>query len=271
MHVIAVIAAKGGVGKTTVTANLCTTLAEAGHQVLTIDMDPQNALRFHLSNDIQACESGLASAIAGERTWTEVIQPARAGALLLPFGTVDDQHQIELEQYLAASPAWLGDTLASFGLPSQTIVLIDTPPGPSVYLQQALRVVNFNVVAMLPDAGSFATLPITDRMIEKYCTPRADFFGTGYLVNQVDPGKRLNRDILDALRTDLGAQMLGVVHQDQAVSEALASALTVRSYAPYSQAAQDFSECAQALLQRLSVPAPTDVQVTASGPATPID
>ncbi|MES2533707.1 MAG: cellulose biosynthesis protein BcsQ [Pseudomonadota bacterium] len=259
MHVIAVIAAKGGVGKTTVTANLCTTLAEAGHQVLAIDMDPQNALRFHLSNDIQACEFGLASALSGQRTWTEVIQPGRAGALLLPFGTLDDQDQIELEQYLAATPSWLGNTLAGFGLPAETIVLIDTPPGPSVYLQQALRVTNFNVVAMLPDAGSFATLPITDRMIEKYCAPRENFRGSAYLVNQVDPGKRLNRDILDALRADLGSQLLGVVHQDQAVSEALASALTVGSYAPYSQAAQDFSECAKALMQRLSVPASANV------------
>lgn len=257
MHVIAVIAAKGGVGKTTVTANLCTTLAEAGHQVLAIDMDPQNALRFHLSDDIQACESGLASALTGERSWTDVIQPGRAGTLLLPFGTLDDQHQIELEQYLAASPSWLGDTLTSFGLPAETLVLIDTPPGPSVYLQQTLRVTNFNVVAMLPDAGSFATLPITHRMIEKYCTLRENFLGTSYLVNQVDPGKRLNRDVLEALRADLGPQMLGVVHQDQAVSEALASALNVRSYAPFSQAAQDFSECARVLLERLSLPTPT--------------
>lgn len=257
MQVIAIIAAKGGVGKTTATANLCTTLAEAGHQVLAIDMDPQNALRFHLSNDLQACEFGLASAMAGERSWTQAIQPGRAGTLLLPFGTLDDQHQVELEQHLAASPSWLRDTLAGFGLPDDALVLIDTPPGPSVYLQQTLRASHLNVVTLLADAGSFATLPIIERMIEKYCVPRPDFKGTSYLVNQVDPGKRLNRDILETMRADFGAQLLGIVHQDQAVSEALASASTVRAYAPFSQAAEDFSECAQALLHRLAVPATT--------------
>jgi cellulose biosynthesis protein BcsQ len=49
MQVVSVIAAKGGVGKTTVTANLCIALAASGRQVLAIDLDPQNALRFHLA------------------------------------------------------------------------------------------------------------------------------------------------------------------------------------------------------------------------------
>ena len=65
MPVVAVIGAKGGVGKTTLAANLSTSLAEAGHPVLAIDLDPQNALRFHLALDRTACEFGLAGALAG--------------------------------------------------------------------------------------------------------------------------------------------------------------------------------------------------------------
>ncbi|MDP9900451.1 cellulose biosynthesis protein BcsQ [Variovorax ginsengisoli] len=257
MRIVAVIAAKGGVGKTTVTANLCTTLAEAGHQVLAIDLDPQNALRFHLCADVQACETGLAQAISGEHAWMKVIQPARSGVLLLPFGAIDDERQFEIEQYLASYPNWLGQLLASFGMPEETLVLIDTPPGPSVYLQQTLRVAHFDVVTVLPDAGSFATMPIIDRVIAKYGTQRSDFLGSGYLVNQIDPGKRLSRDVLERLRQDLGSRLLGAIHQDQAVSEALASALTVRSYAPHSQAAQDISECADRLVERLAIAEPS--------------
>lgn len=250
--VVAVVAAKGGVGKTTVAANLCTLLAESGRKVLAIDLDPQNALRFHLVVDRHAGEVGLAQALMEHRPWSHVMQPGRNGVVVLPFGSIDDEDQIGIERLLAEQPQWLGQTIAEFRLPPDTIVVLDTPPGPSVYLQQALRVSNLNVVTMLPDAGSFATLSITDRMIDKYCRIRSDFIDTTYLVNQVDTSKRLSRDVLQTLRANLEAQMLGVVHMDQAVCEALASAAPIRSYAPFSQAAQDFSVCAAQLLRRLA-------------------
>ncbi|MDM0020205.1 cellulose biosynthesis protein BcsQ [Variovorax saccharolyticus] len=256
MPVIAVIGAKGGVGKTTVAANLGTTLAESGHAVLAVDLDPQNALRFHLALDREACETGLAGVLAGRANWTQAMQPGRRGVVLLPFGAIDDEHQIDLERHLADHPGWLAETLARFQLPPDTLVLLDTPPGPSVYLQQALRVAQLCVVTVLPDAGSFATLPLVDRMIDKYCRGRADFVADLYLVNQVDAGKRLNRDVLQALRHELGDRLLGVVHQDQAVCEALASAVDVRRYAPFSEAAEDFAQCARQILRRLAPPAP---------------
>lgn len=46
MHVISVINYKGGVGKTTVTANLAAELAVRGYDVLLLDMDPQCSLTF---------------------------------------------------------------------------------------------------------------------------------------------------------------------------------------------------------------------------------
>ncbi|MDM0035417.1 cellulose biosynthesis protein BcsQ [Variovorax sp. J22P271] len=255
MPVVAVIGAKGGVGKTTVAANLGTSLAEAGHPVLAIDLDPQNALRFHLALDRTACECGLAGALAGRASWAQAMQPGRGGVVLLPFGAIDDEHQIDLERQLADHPGWLAETLARFRLPPETLVLLDTPPGPSVYLQQALRVAQLGVVTVLPDAGSFATLPLVDRMVDKYCRGRPDFIASVCIVNQVDAGKRLNRDVLQALRQELGDRLLGVVHQDQAVCEALASATDVRRYAPFSQAADDFVQCARQLLRRLAPPA----------------
>ena len=252
MPVIAVIGAKGGVGKTTVAANLSATLAQAGHPVLAVDLDPQNALRFHLATDREACELGLAAAAAGQAGWSEVLHPGRHGVVLLPFGSVDDEDQVALERHLAEHPGWLGEVLGRFLLPSGTLVLLDTPPGPSVYLQQALRIASINVVTVLPDAGSFATLPLIERMVGKYCRGRADFIANLCLVNQVDVSHRLNRDVLAALRVEWADDLLGVVHEDQAVCEALASASDVRGYEPLCQAADDFTRCAQRLLERLA-------------------
>ncbi|MBB1600213.1 cellulose biosynthesis protein BcsQ [Variovorax sp. UMC13] len=253
MQVVSVIAAKGGVGKTTVTANLCIALATGGRPVLAVDLDPQNALRFHLAADPGAGDTaGLVDAERGVCGWAQAMQRGHQGVVLLPFGEVDDEAQVALEGRLAAQPHWLADTLAAFRLPADAIVVLDTPPGPSVYLQQALRVSQLNVVTLLPDAGSFATLPIVERMVDKYCRPRADFIASTYVINQADASRRLSRDVLQTLRDELGPRLLGVVQQDQAVSEALASATTVRHYAPYSQAVDDFAHCTAQLLERFA-------------------
>ena len=46
MKIISIINYKGGVGKTTVTANLAAELAFRGRSVLAIDLDPQASLTF---------------------------------------------------------------------------------------------------------------------------------------------------------------------------------------------------------------------------------
>ncbi len=46
MEIVSIINYKGGVGKTTITANLAAELAWRGYEVLLIDMDPQASLTF---------------------------------------------------------------------------------------------------------------------------------------------------------------------------------------------------------------------------------
>jgi chromosome partitioning protein len=50
-RIIALMNQKGGVGKTTTTVNLGAALAQAGHRVLFIDLDPQAHLTLHLGVD----------------------------------------------------------------------------------------------------------------------------------------------------------------------------------------------------------------------------
>lgn len=47
MPVISVCSPKGGVGKTTIVANLAYSFARSGTKVVVVDFDPQNALRLY--------------------------------------------------------------------------------------------------------------------------------------------------------------------------------------------------------------------------------
>ena len=77
MRVIAIVNQKGGCGKTTTTVNLAGALAEEGHRVLVVDMDPQAHATLALGLEPDDLESNLYEVLiepAGVRTgiWEQV-------------------------------------------------------------------------------------------------------------------------------------------------------------------------------------------------------
>ena len=144
------------------------------------------------------------------------------------------------ENSIKAHPDWLLTHLNSLGLDATDVVLIDTPPGPSIYLQQVLKVANIGLVILKPDAASYSTVPSIESLIAFYTKGRKDFLGYCYLLNQMDASKQLCRDVFGMLRVNLGARFVpSTIHRDEAVSEALACQTPVSYYAQHSSATQD--------------------------------
>jgi len=128
-------------------------------------------------------------------------------------------------------------------LDEDAVLLIDTPPGPSIYLQQVLRVAHVGLVVLRPDAASYSTIPAIESLINYYAVKRPGFLGYCYVLNQMDAAKQLCRDVFGMLRTELGGRFVtAAIHKDEAVSEALACQTPVAFYAQHSSAAHDIGQ-----------------------------
>jgi cellulose synthase operon protein YhjQ len=254
MKVIAVVAAQGGVGKTTVTPNQAAALARAGAPaVLAVDLDPQNALALHFGADPHALPGVARASLAGSG-WVGSRLPATTdaaglpGPQVLPHGLLNEEDRLAFEQQLAAHPQWLAGQLAALCLPHDALVLVDTPPGPSAATLQALAAAHHTLVVTLPDAASYAALPFMQRLAQAYGSPHAGATELVYLVNQADSARALSRDITRVLHEQFGDRLVGRIHSDESVREALAHGRTVLDYDATGQAAHDYQQCAQRLL-----------------------
>jgi cellulose synthase operon protein YhjQ len=253
MSIIGVVSMKGGVGKTSVTVNLASALATklGRNRVSVVDLDPQNALHLHFSihnpQKEGVCEQSLRSG-----DWREVAFSSEFNVVCMPYGTPSELDRKAFELLLAKNPDWVGTQIKQTGLCNDAVVLIDTPPGASVYLKQVFACADVVLVVLLADAGSYATIPAMEAWLDDMLTLHPQLHNV-YVLNQIDRSEPLNRDVADKLHLDLGGRMAPIgIHSDEAVSEALAFLQPVLAYDPHGQASHDHARLASWLIDTLN-------------------
>lgn len=252
MSILGIVSMKGGVGKTSTTANLAATLATmlGPDRVSAIDLDPQNALHWHFG--INATSTGVCKQAVTGRGLAGAAVDSPHGVWCLPYGRASETEREAFEELLSQDAGWLGEQIETVGLGDDGIVLVDVPPGPSVYLKQVFACADLILIVLLADAGSYATVPAMESWLKEMSLLRPEL-NSFYVLNQVDKTQVLNRDVAELLQEHLGTRIAPVcIHHDEAVREALAFRQPVVAYSPHGQASDDMARIATWLIDNLN-------------------
>ncbi|MCQ4162912.1 cellulose biosynthesis protein BcsQ [Roseomonas sp. GC11] len=256
MPLILFASPKGGVGKTTLVANLAGALRRLGRAVLVLDLDPQNALRLHFGVPLQD-GGGFMARLVQRPDWRAEQRATAAGIALLPHGALGLRDALEQAVALEREPGLLATPLREMLADPRLLVLADLPPGPSHALAVAAPLASLIVAVLRSEAISAAILGEIES---------GRFLGSGtmaailagrlqFVLNGVDLASSLSRAAAQAVAQHLGPRLLGAISRDEALGEALAQQRLVQELHPASAAAQDLQQIAQTLAALLPAPA----------------
>lgn len=246
MTLICIASPKGGVGKTTLTANLAYTLQRHGLNVTVIDFDSQDALKLHFGIPFNEPQGYVAEAPT-TLYWQELVRTSPNGINILPYGHPNREERKRFDRFLADDDGLLlQQALSPFYNDKDCVLLADMPPGHSTALEAISKLNPIYVTALLADSASVAVLPnIEDGEFYSTESQRNIY----YVINQLDVRNELGRDVYGMLRQRLGSQLLGVVHRDPAVSEAHALQISILQHAYNSAVVDDLENIANNLIR----------------------
>ena len=223
MPLILFTSPKGGVGKTTLSAHAAAILVARGQRVLMLDLDPQTALRLHLGLSI-GDEAGYAHNLPLRKAWQPAVVDTPSGVRLLPYGSSEPRKVLETGMALLDRPELLTNPVREMLDDPATIVIVDTPPGPSAALSALSMLADLVIVVLLADAGSASLIPqiISGQIYGRGTMATRMAERTVVLMNQVELDSPLSAAVLNSAAHAFGSRLLGAVCRDDALAEALA-------------------------------------------------
>jgi len=245
MKVISVTGITGGVGATTLVAQLAFALRARGSRVIAFDFSPHNMLRLHFGMP-WAEGGGLVPYILSDKPWHESAYRCENMIEFLPFGKCNEHEIAAFYRMQHKNPSWLAERLAELHTDEDTYVLIDSPRSGHDLRAQAHALSNLILIALEADTQAYAVLEQAQTSLSL-----ADAEKAVLLLNAYDPTRKLDCDIAKLLLHTHQANLCPVtIHRDEFVREALASKRSLREYAPYSQAASNFTTLTTWLIAR---------------------
>lgn len=253
--VVAVASQKGGTGKTTCAVNLADQMAQRGHAVLLIDLDPQGDATLHLGHEPRAehyvdAVRGLKKGAEDPASLLEIV-PTGFGFDLIPSGE-DLEEAAERINAFAVSSTVLRKLLSAIDQ-DYDVVIIDCQPTLGVLQKNAIVAATHLV---FPVQLHQAAINGLDRMMStvdelRELNPMCRVLAS---VPCFDENTVLAREMMRQLRQRYYAKTTEQsIPKNISIAEAYAAQEPVGSYEPNSNGAIAFKRLARELEDRLGV------------------
>ena len=251
LPILAVVNQKGGVGKTTTAINLGAALAELGHPVLLVDLDPQANTTSGLGLNPARARLTIYQLLTGECTVGEATVPTGVPGLELVPSQIDlAGAEVELAT-MTERESRLRTALLSTP-DGVELVIIDCPPSLGLLTLNALAAATH---MLIPTQCEFFALEglrhlfYTHQLVRSQLNPGLEI--GGILMTQFDARTTLSWDVLAEVRRTHPAELLKtLIPRNVRISEAPSHGKSVIEYDPTCRGAAAYRELAQELMAR---------------------
>ena len=252
MKTMAVVNQKGGCGKTTVSINLASALAEAGQRVLLVDMDPQSHCAVGLAVPEEQIEQSIYDVLISRSRHepiklTEILWQISDRLELAP-ASIDLSAFEQQMAGIAERECCLKEALDDIK-DSYDYAIVDCPPAVGLLTFNALRAATDVIVPV--ETGYFALHGLSKQLetlgiLSRRCNQQVN---VKVLASMYDIRTKMAREILADLRSRFGDKMLNtIVCFNTKIKEASSFGQPISEYDPASKGRRDFSSLAEELL-----------------------
>jgi chromosome partitioning protein len=249
MKTIAVVNQKGGCGKTTVSINLASAIAEQGEKVLLVDMDPQSHCAVGLAVPEQQIEQSIYDVLISKSR----NEPIRITEILWQISDRLDLAPASLdlsafEQQMSGvngRELCLKEVLKDIDT-RYDYVVIDCPPAVGLLTFNALRAATDVIVPV--ETGYFALHGLSKQLetLAILCERCNQKVNVGVLASMYDIRTKMAREILAELKSHFSDRMFKtIINFNTKIKEAASFGQPISEYDPASKGQLDFKRLAE--------------------------
>jgi chromosome partitioning protein len=252
-RIIAVANQKGGVGKSTTAVSLGAALAELGHRVLVIDLDPQGNASTGLGIRHEAREVTVYDVLATDAPIAGAIIPTAIENLFAIPSTIDlAGAEIELVSQFSRELR-LRKAIEPLRRDSYDFVLLDCPPSLGLLTVNALAAAEELIVPIQCEyyaLEGLGQLLRNVRLVQQNVNTGLRF--TGIVMTMFDPRTKLSEQVVAEVRRYFGDRVYGtIIPRTVRLSEAPGFGQPITIYDPNSKGAQSYRDLALEVASRM--------------------
>lgn len=248
---IAIANQKGGVGKTTTSINLSSSLAARGKKVLVIDIDPQGNTTSGYGIEKNELENTIYELILGECSIQDsIIKDVIKNVSLLPSNVNLAAAEIELigvdkkEYILKKEIEWIKD--------DYDYIIIDCPPSLSMLTVNAMTTADSVLVPIQCEyyaLEGLSQLIHTVNLVRERLNPDLDI--DGVVFTMYDSRTNLSMQVVENVKQNIKQNVYNtVIPRNIRLAEAPSYGIPINLYDPKSAGAESYMQLADEIINR---------------------